>query len=193
MLVPLYWFVQHPQLPFARRTAIFVVIGLLSAMGGMLYQGFIWNRYKAFDAYFVAQKGWEIQDQQMVQQIQAEGMQRYSLRFFLDRAGRPQAWNRLLALVLVVITVVGFFRPGPIPRLFFLVPLVIFLMTYLPNNGLRSSSIFRYETAGVPIFLLASIWLTQMQRRGVVFTILSIGLLMQCYYAVLFSRGSWVG
>ena len=193
LLVPLYYFAQHPQLPFLKRAAMFVVLGFVSSLGGMIYQGFIWHRYERFDAYFHAQETWEIADKNMVQQEAAEGMQRYSMRFFMDRVGRPQAWNRIVALGLVVITVVGFFRPGPIPRLFFLVPLLIFLMTYLPNNGLRSSSIIRYETAGVPIFVLAAWWISQMRHRGVLLTLLSIQFLMQCYYAILFSRGSWVG
>jgi hypothetical protein len=192
-LVPLYYFVQHPNLPIPKRAVIFVVLGFISCLGGLIYEGFIWNRYKMFDAYIHAQQEWEDGDRAMIQQEAAEGMQRYSLRFFMDRAGRPQAWNRIVALALVVVTVVGCFKAGPIPRLFFIVPLMIFLMTYLPNNGLRSSSIIRYETAGVPVFLLASIWLAQMQRRGVVITILCIQMLMQCYYAFLFSRGSWVG
>jgi hypothetical protein len=193
LLVPLYYFVNHPTLPFPKRAAMFVCLGFVSCLGGMLYQGFIWNRYKMFDAYIHAQQEWEDGDRAMVQQEAAEGMQRYSLRFFLDRAGRPQAWNRIVALAIVVVTAVGLFKPGPIPRLFFLVPMMIFLMTYLPNNGLRSSSIIRYETAGVPIYLLVSIWLSQMQKRGVLITVLSIQLLMQMYYAFLFSRGSWVG
>lgn len=193
LLVPLYYVVQHPKLPIPKRAAMFVVLGFVSCLGGLVYQGFIWHRYHMFDAYIRAQQEWEDGDRAMVQQEAAEGMQRYSLRFFMDRAGRPQAWNRIVALAIVVVTVVGCFKPGPIPRLVFLVPLLIFLMTYLPNNGLRSSSIIRYETAGVPIYLLVSIWLAQMQKRGVLITVLAIQLLMQMYYAFLFSRGSWVG
>lgn len=193
LLVPMYYLIQNPQLPFAKRLLMFVLLGFVSCLGGLSYQAFIWQRYKAPDAYVQAQRTWEDADHDMVKQEEAEGMKRYSLRFFMDRAGRPQAWNRLIALGLVVVSVVGFFHAGPIPRVVFVVPLLIFLMTYLPNNGLRSSSIIRYETAGVPIFLLVSVWLAQMQKRGVIITVLSIQLLMQCYYAILFSRGSWVG
>jgi len=192
-LIPIYYFIQLPQLPFGKRAAMFVLLGFISCSGGMLYEAFLWNRYGVHDAYVQAQHKWEEGDKEMIKQEAAEGMKRYSLRFFIDRAGRPQAWNRVVALVLVIITVVGFFKPGPIPKAFFLVPLLIFLMTYIPNNGLRSSSIIRYETAGVPIFLLGTIWLAKFQRRGVLITLLSIQLLMQCYYAILFSRGSWVG
>ncbi|MBC8108285.1 MAG: hypothetical protein H7Z14_16990, partial [Anaerolineae bacterium] len=192
-VVPIYYFFQHPQLPFGKRAAMFVVLGFVSCLGGLLYEAFIWQRYKVPDAYVRAQHEWELVDKEMVRQGADEGMQRYSLHFFLDRAGRPQAWNRIVALALVIITIIGFFKPGPIPRMFFVVPLLIFLMTYIPNHGLRSSSIFRYETGGVPVFLLATIWLAQLKRRGVLIVLLSIQLLMQCYYAILFSRGSWVG
>jgi len=192
-LIPIYYFIQHPQLPFAKRAAMFVVLGFVSCLGGMTYGGFLWQRYGVPDAYVRAQRTWEEGDKQMIQQEAAEGMTRYSLRFFIDRAGRPQAWNRVVALAFVIVNVIGFFKPGPIPRVFFLVPLLIFLMTYIPNNGLRSSSIIRYETAGVPVFLLATIWLANLKGRGVLITLLSIQLLMQCYYAILFSRGSWVG
>lgn len=193
IVVPIYYFIQHPHLPFSKRAAMFVLLGAVSSLGGLMYEAFIWQRYKAPDAYFQAQHRWEEGDKAMMQQEAAEGMKRYSLRFFIDRAGRPQAWNRVVALAIVIVMVVGFFKPGPIPRAFFILPLLIFLMTYIPNNGLRSSSIFRYETAGVPVFLLGSIWLAQLKGRGVLITLLSIMLVMQCYYAILYSRGSWVG
>ncbi|CAN5435186.1 hypothetical protein BH09PLA1_BH09PLA1_03610 [soil metagenome] len=193
LLVPLHYFIYHPQLPFVKRAAMFLVLGFVSALGGMSYQAFIWQRYKAPDAYFQAQHEWEVGDKEKILHEASEGVHRYSLRFFLERAGRPQGWNRVMGLMLVVIIVVGLFKPDPIPRVFFLVPLLIFLMTYLPNNGLRASSIIRYETAGIPIFLLAAVWLAQLERRAVVLVILGTQLLIQCYYAVQFSRGYWVG
>ena len=193
LLVPLHYFIYHPDLPFFRRAAMFVVLGFFSALGGMMYQTFIWQRYKAPDAYFQAQHEWEVADKEKVSAEASEGITRYSVKFFLDRAGRPQAWNRILGLALVVIIAVGLFKPGPIPRIFFLVPLFIFLMTYLPNNGLRASSIIRYETAGIPIFLLVAYWLTNIERRSVLMVVLGAQLLVQCFYAIQFSRGYWVG
>jgi len=90
LLVPVYYVVQHRQLPLPKRAAMFVVLGFVSCLGGLIYQGFIWHRYQAFDAYFQAQHKWEEADRDMVRQGAAEGMQRYSVHFFLDPR-RPAA------------------------------------------------------------------------------------------------------
>ena len=62
-----------------------------------------------------------------------------------------QGWT----LLLLVVTVAGFIAPGPLPRLLFAVPLLIFLMAYLPDRSTlagqqRVLSIARYETAALP-------------------------------------------
>jgi hypothetical protein len=196
MMVTAYAFVRSAQLTMSRRLLFTALIGLISISGAIGYQCFLWHRYKAFDAYFQAQEYWERADQQMQQQMQTThaGPERYSVQFFLDRLHRPQGWNRILALAIVSVMLVGFWKPGPIPRTLLLLPLIIFLMTAIPNHGLRLSSVVRYESAGLPIFGLLAVWLSLTERRRpVLLAVLGLGAAIQVYYAVLFSRGVWVG
>jgi len=196
MTVTFYTLVRSTPLPIWRRLSFTAMVGVISISGAIGYQAFLWHRYKAFDAYFQAQAYWERADAEMQQQMQTThvGPERYSPQFFMDRLHRPQGWNRIIALAIVGVMLVGFWKPGPMPRSFLVLPLVIFLMTAIPNHGLRLSSVVRYETAGVPIFALLAIWLAvNERRRPVLMTLLGLQLAVQVYYAVLFSRGVWVG
>ena len=71
-------------------------------------------------------------------------------------------------------------------------PLIIFMMAYLPNAGLRASSIFRYESAGVPLFMVLAVWLSIPTRKPLLISLMAFSLLVQVYYAFLYSRGLWI-
>lgn len=196
MMVTIYAFVRSTDLPMKRRLMFAALIGVISISGAIGYQMFLWHRYKAFDAYFQAQAYWERAENEMQQQVQTAhiGPERYSVAFFLDRLHRPAGWNRMVALLFVSAMLVGFWKPGRIPRTFLLLPLLIFLMTAIPNHGLRLSSVVRYETGGLPVFALIAVWLSLSERRRpVLLAVLGLGAAIQVYYAVLFSRGVWVG
>jgi hypothetical protein len=181
-------------LPLWQRLGRLGVLGLISISGGLCYQIFLWERYRTPDVYFRAQEFWEEDDKKMVEAYATSGgAPRYSVPWFIDRAQTPQAWNRIIALIFVGVMVVGFFRPGPVPRVLFVLPLIIFLMTYLPNNGLRASSIIRYETAGLPVFALAAYYMARRPLRPLLVALVCLQFAVQMYYAVLFSRGVWVG
>ena len=79
------------------------------------------------------------------------------------------------------------------PRVYLIVPIVIFLLAVLPDHGLRISSGFRFESAAAPLFALVAFWLARPGRGGVLATIVALQLVMQIWYAWLFSRGVWVG
>jgi hypothetical protein len=70
---------------------------------------------------------------------------------------------------------------------------VIFLMAYLPGWGTRASSIARYESIALPCFLLLACWLATPRRQGLAWGLIGAQLVVQAYYAMLFSRGIWVG
>jgi hypothetical protein len=196
MTVTLYAFVRATDMPMRKRLAYTAMIGLISISGAIGYQAFLWHRYKAFDAYFQAQLYWERADAELQQQMQTThvGPARYSLQFFLDRLHRPQGWNRIIACLFVAVMAIGCWKPGKMPRTFLLLPLVIFLMTAIPNHGLRLSSVVRYESAGLPVFAILAMWLALNERRKpVLMAVLGLQLAIQVYYAVLFSRGVWVG
>jgi len=196
MMVTMYAFVRAADAPMRKRLAFTAMIGLISISGAIGYQLFLWHRYKAFDAYFQAQLYWERADNELQTQLQSAhvGPERYSVQFFLDRLHRPQGWNRIIAGLFVLVMLIGFWKPGKMPRTYLLLPLIIFLMTALPNHGLRLSSVVRYESGGLPVFAVLAMWLALTERRKpLLMAVLGLQLAIQVYYAVLFSRGVWVG
>jgi hypothetical protein len=118
---------------------------------------------------------------------------RYSAAFFISRLMKTQGWNRIIALALLGILIAAYFRPVGIPRVLLLLPLSIFLISYLPNWGLRASSLFRYESASIPLFVVLAVWLSNSSRKTLLFTIMTLSMALQMYYAFRFSRGLWVG
>jgi hypothetical protein len=93
----------------------------------------------------------------------------------------------------LIVTIVGLLKPMGIPRVLFLLPLLIFIMTALPGKGLRISSIPRYETAAIPLFMLPAIWLAARNRSVLTAAVLILMFSVQLYYAMLFPREIWVG
>jgi hypothetical protein len=132
-------------------------------------------------------------DNTRVQQEESQGVRRYSFEFFKERLLRPQTWNRGMAALLLIVTVAGLIRPGPMPRVILLIPLVILLMTCVPDKGLRISSLPRYESAATPLFLLVALWFGKPQRFNWLMLLVMVQLGVQMYYAWLFPREIWVG
>jgi hypothetical protein len=193
MVIPLYAWPLMKSIPFSRRAMHFIALGAISGSGLLLYEAFLWHRYQSPTAYFDAQKLWKQLDTTRVTDDESQGVKRYSFEFFKERLLRPQTWNRGLAVLLLIITVVGLIRPGPIPRVIFLIPLIILLMTCVPDKGLRVSSLPRYESAAAPLFLLVGLWLANQKRFSLLMILLVAQLAVQIYYAWLFPREIWVG
>lgn len=192
-IVPFYAWMRQTGLSMRQRLTHLILIGAISLSGAMLYEGFLWYRYQSPTVYFQAQSHWSDLDQARMQQEAVQGVKRYSWEFFQSRLVTPQAWNRLLALGVIVITLAGFFKPQGIPRLLFVLPLIIFVMTCLPGHGLRISSVPRYESAAAPLFLLLAIWLSGRRLAPILGAVLLVLLAIQLYYAYLFPRQIWVG
>jgi hypothetical protein len=125
--------------------------------------------------------------------VDAPAPKRYSPQFFINRLSHPSAWNRIMALALFVVLILALFKESGVSNVFLVLPFIIFMMSYLPNFGLRASSILRYESAGIPLFVVASVWLSNPKRRPILITIAALCLGVQIYYAFLFSRGYWIG
>jgi hypothetical protein len=191
--VAIYAWTCMGDLPLPRRLARFAALGAISISGLLAYEAFLWHRFGTPMAYFQSQQFWTHMDQARMQHEQSTGMTRYSWEFFKDRLTRPQAWNRGLALVILIVTAMGFIRPMGIPRVVFLLPLVILLITSVPGHGLRVSSLPRYESGAVPLFLLPAIWLSGKRRAPILIGVLLFQLAIQLYYAFLFPREIWVG
>ena len=118
---------------------------------------------------------------------------RYSPAWFWSRLKTSQAWNRLITLALLIMLIGAVIRRSAVPRLLLLTPLIIFLMSYLPNFGLRASSILRYESAGIPLFVVLGWHLAKPRRQPLLAAIVILSAGLELYYAFLFSRGSWIG
>ena len=188
-----YAFVHYGGLPWVQRIGRSMLVGLVASSGGLAYGAFLWHRYETPTAYVYAQSFWERGEKVSQMRQEQAGIKRWSAEWFMDRAQRPQAWNRIMAAGVLALIVAGFIRPHGIPRVLFILPLLIFLLTAIPNWGLRASSIYRYETAALPVFALLAILLSRADRRPVLLALLCGMFAVQTYYAVLFSRGTWIG
>jgi hypothetical protein len=118
---------------------------------------------------------------------------RYSPAFFADLLTRTSVWNRFMALALLGVMIAAARKATAVPRVLLVLPLVIFLMTYLPNHGLRASSIIRYESCAIPLFVVIASWLSAPNRKPLLLALGGLSLIIQIYYGFLFSRGLWVG
>jgi hypothetical protein len=171
-----------------------ILIGLIASAGALSYEAFLWHRYHDPLVYTHAQGTWEKLTSDMQTHARQQGEPpRYSKAFLINRLTKPQTWNYAVAMIMLIITLIGFFKPGPMPRVIFLFPLAIFILTAFPNHGLRMSSVIRYESAGLPIFVLVGYWLTQIRRQSLVPIFLAAQFALQIYYAVLFCSWTWVG
>jgi hypothetical protein len=118
---------------------------------------------------------------------------KYSPAFFLDLLTRTSVWNRFMALALLGVIIAAACQTTAVHRVLLVLPAVILLMTYLPNNGLRVSSIIRYESGAIPLFVVMAIWLSAPRRKPLLLAVGVLSLIVQAYYGFLFCRGHWVG
>jgi len=193
VIVPIFAWVRQETLPRSRRLTSFVLLGAISLSGIIGYEAFLWHRYQSPAAYWDAQNHWNNLNQM---RLLSEGVQHVDRRFWpllRDRIYRPQIWNRGMAMAILLISLAGFAKPRGIPRVTFLLPLVIFLMTSIPGRGMRISSVPRYESAALPLFLLTAMWLLPRRRGLALAAFLVAQFAVQVYYAALFTREIWVG
>lgn len=186
-----------------------VGLGLLAISGLIAYEIFMWARYGDPLVYLEIQKYWN--EPPMPRPPAPTGAPagdpiswgldaiRNALApwpFIERRVTSLSVWNKGWTLLLLLVTGVGFVAPGPIPRLLFAVPLLIFLIAYVPNWGTqvrlgRIPSIARFETAALPCFYLVAWWLRARPRTAGALTIALLA--FQLLYAAAISRGWWAG
>lgn len=195
----------------SRRLVTAGLIGVVAMSGTLAYMTFLTLRYgePGWVLYGRAQHTWQVATEE-TRAAEARAADprlaavgpvaptelppaRYTMRWFVQKLDEPQVWNRGIGLAMLFVCLLGLWKPRGIPRPLFALPLIIWFLGYLPNNGLRASALFRYEMAGLPMFLLATLWLTQPQRRRTFTAVMLVSLGLQVYYAWRFSRGLWVG
>jgi hypothetical protein len=193
MTVVFYAWWQQAELPLARRMTNFALLSIISFSGIVWYETFLWHRYHTPAAYFQAQTHWTELDHRREASVRASHIDPHSWQYVRDSLLHPQVWNRAIACLILLLTLIGLVKKTAIPRLVFLFPLVVFVMTSLPGNGLRVSSVPRYETAATPLFLLVALWISPPRRKPFMIALLLLQLAVQLYYATLFPRQIWVG
>ena len=141
-----------------------LAVGLLSISGFLAYQAFLWVRYDRPDAFLVVQKHWPPKEvghpwvRMLTLQPVLEGSVRpikYAVRGEFAKLAEPWTWNPLLLLLVLATAVAGLVKPGKVTRLLFLLPIIIFLVGYVPGLGglSRFNAMARYQVAALPCFL----------------------------------------
>ncbi|UCG33697.1 MAG: glycosyltransferase family 39 protein [Phycisphaerales bacterium] len=187
-----------------RRWPRLLAIGLLSISGFLAYQAFLWSRYDRPDAFLVVQKHWPAKEvghpwvRMLTLQPVLEGSIRpikYAVRGEFGRLAEPWTWNPLLLLLVLATAAAGLIKPGKVPRLLFLLPIIIFLVGYVPGMGglSRFNAMARYQVVALPCFLLWANWRPIRNHRVVFVTLIAALVLLQCVFARAFANWQWAG
>lgn len=186
-------------------------IGLISITGIIAFEVHLWHHYGRPDAFVAIQESWaqQMPPDRIVRLVTLSPVVppafkpiKYTARglFHLARLDLPAAqdqferllvpanWNPLFNLTLVVAGIVGLLRPGRIPRVFYLLPILVCLEAYLPDPymGGRMIGIARYQLIALPAFLLLANALAR-PRLAIVRYALCLGMLaLQCIYVAIF-------
>jgi hypothetical protein len=185
-------------------------LGVIAFSGAIAYELFLWNRYGDPRVYLTIQRHWDSAEPAGPAPVLPKHTLADPLSWGLEttrtalapwpaierRVTSLSVWNKGWTLLLLIVTAVGFIAPGPVPRLLFAVPLLIFLVGYLPNRStlsgqVRIPALARYETAALPCFYLVAWWLRD--HRRIAATLIVALLAFQLLYAAAISRGWWAG
>lgn len=188
----------------ARHRPRLLAVGLLSISGFLAYQAFLWGRYDRPDAFLAVQKHWPVKEvshpwlRMVTLQPVLEGSIRpikYAVRGEFGRLTEPWTWNPLLLLLVLAVAVAGLIKPGRVPRLLFLLPIIIFLVGYVPGLGglSRFNAMARYQVVALPCFLLVADWRPIRDRRVVFVGLIAALVLLQCAFARAFANWQWAG
>lgn len=189
-------------------------IGLISVAGLIAFQLYLWHYYGRPDAFVAVQDTWQpgsSAPQPLLELVTLKPLVQpafkpfkytvrglyHLVRLHTGQAGDqfrrlldPTTWNPLLNLTLVVAAVVGLLRPGPIPRILFLLPILVFVEAWLPDpyRGSRMIGIARYQLIALPAFLLLAGWLALPRRAFLRYGVCAALLVLQCIYIAVFAN-----
>lgn len=190
--------------PLRKRCACAALLALVSISGLLAHEAYLWGRYGRWDAYFAAQQSWRPQ-----RQVRNAALKAIVLRPVIVPALRPLehvlkgqwqklsahgTWDALFNAVLLGVAIAGLVRPGPLPRVVYLLPLAVFVLAWLPDpvSGARLYGISRYQLVALPCFLRIAQWLGA--RHGTLpGAILSLLLTLQCLFMAGFVNWQPVG
>ncbi|MBI5864838.1 MAG: glycosyltransferase family 39 protein [Planctomycetes bacterium] len=193
-VVLLMLLMQDADRPWGRRLLRLIPLGVVS-IGGMLgHIAFLKVYYGRADAYFVAQRGWPHSQPDANSWVRAVTFQpvlepawkpfKYAFRGEFGRLTDARNWNYLINVLMVGLSVVGFCRPGRVPRFAFLLSILVFLLAWQddPIDGGRLLGIARYHLIGLPVLL----WLADRPLFGRTWLapalLIAASLVLQCFY-----------
>lgn len=179
---------------------------LLCGAGGLAYEAFLTARFDDPSVYFQAQKNWEATSRPRraaeapapaaapeppAQAAAADAPERWTLQWAMGRFTSRGAWMKAMTAAIVLVSLGGLASPGPIPRSYFLIPLLIYVLTIVPGEGVRWFSVPRFLLPALPTFAVLAWWL---RRRPAVLGAGAAGAMaVQCVFAYWFTRGWFFG
>ncbi len=199
-VVVLHAWLARTGTSLVRRLLLMLCLGTVSVSGFLAYQGYLWHLYDRPDAFFAAQQNWHAHPDPANPIFKILTLKpvlhpmfrpfKYIARRQWDRLFEPPRFaNPFFNLVILVLAVWGLRRPGTVPRVFYLLPILVFLMGYLPDmaNGGRLIGIARYQLIALPCFLLLTRWMLARWRGWGVAVLCLLLLAYQGYYIHLFA------
>jgi hypothetical protein len=177
---------------------------VVSIAGLVAHEIYLWKHYGRVDAYFAAQASWgapEVHDKVKriltLKPVLQPALQpvKYAVRGQFGKFRRPELWNPVFSVAALALGIAGLIRPGPIPRGLFLLPVLTFLMAYLPDpyEGTRMVGIARYQLAALPCFLRAARWRVWERRPAVLWAFVALQVALSCQFAWHFANWEMVG
>ncbi len=171
------------------------VMGCVSIAGLALHTWYLGHFYGRYDAYFESQKGWAPASNEERTWSRALTLQpvlepafkpiKYAVRGQFDRLADARSWNLLVNFIMVTLAVCAIFKPAPVPRMAFLLTILVFLLAYQddPFSGGRLLGIARYHLIGLPVFLWVATRSPLRNSQGTIVILAAAMLLLQCFYA----------
>lgn len=189
-----------------RLVLVTPAIALVGLSGAIAYETYLAVRFDDPLIYFTSQKRWDIvsapQDTSAGAAVSKDRsvdimpgkpkeVLRQSFMRLFDKAISIGGWNRIWMVLMVALTLIAMWRPGPVPVATFLVPIGIFLLTYLPGHGARAFSVGRFMVGALPTFL----WLGSRIKNHPRWALAGLAAcwLLQIRLVWAFSQGAWAG
>lgn len=177
--------------PRPRRWARAALVGLVASSGFAGFSAYLVLHYQRLDAPGAVQAFWLSPPNRhpWVRALTLQpvvGAALKPVRCLVNgpwaELAHPRTWNQAINLTIVVLALAGLRAPGPVPRLAFLFPLLVFLMAYLPDpvSGGRMIGIARYQLVALPCFLLAAHRLVERGWTVALAALAALMLAMQC-------------
>lgn len=142
---------------------------LISVSGLLAHQGYLAAHYGRTDAFAAAQQTWRartvkkpLRDALTLRPVLSAAWRpvNYVLSGRWDRLAAHRTWDSFLNVLLLSIACAGLWRPGPFPRVVYLLAILTFLMAWLPDpaGGARLYGISRYQLIAIPCFVRLAQW-----------------------------------